>query len=118
MMMRLQFLPHHKLWKRAFTLIELLVVIAIIAVLVSLLLPAVQQSREAARRNQCANNLKQIALAVHNFEDTNQSLPSSRMGPQHATWFVQLLPFLDQKNVFDLWSIADSYYLQKVAART
>lgn len=104
--------------RSGFTLIELLVVIAIIAVLISLLLPAVQQAREAARRNQCGNNLKQIALAVHNFEDANQSLPSSRLGPQHATWFVQVLPYLDQKNVFDLWSIRDSYYLQSVQART
>src|SRR6478752_3318846 len=94
-----------------FTLVELLVVIAIIGVLIALLLPAVQQAREAARRNQCANNLKQTALAVHNFEGTYQTLPSSRIGPQHATWFVQILPYIDQKNLFDLWVTKDTYYL-------
>ncbi len=61
--------------RRAFTLIELLVVIAIIAVLIALLLPAVQAAREAARRSQCRNNLKQIALAAHNYHDVNNTFP-------------------------------------------
>jgi prepilin-type N-terminal cleavage/methylation domain-containing protein len=63
--------------RKGFTLIELLVVIAIIAVLISLLLPAVQAAREAARRSQCRNNLKQLALAAHNYHDVNKVLPPS-----------------------------------------
>lgn len=104
--------------RSAFTLIELLVVIAVIGVLVALLLPAVQHAREAARRSQCTNNLKQIALAIHNFEDSRQTLPSSRLGPQHATWLVQILPFLEQANLYNSWNVTKSYYLQQSSART
>lgn len=103
--------------RRAFTLIELLVVMAIIGVLVALLLPAVQQSREAARRSQCTNHLKQIGLAIHNFEQSQQTLPSSRLGPQHATWFVQILQNMEQENLYNSWNLSNSYYLQQPLAR-
>ena len=99
--------------RRAFTLIELLVVIAIIAILIALLLPAVQQAREAARRTQCKNNLKQIGLALHNYHDTYSRFPcpfgitgynaggGERWG--HSQW-VALLPYMEQGNIYSQWN--------------
>ncbi|MEZ6060347.1 MAG: DUF1559 domain-containing protein [Planctomycetaceae bacterium] len=97
---------------RGFTLIELLVVIAIIAVLIALLLPAVQQAREAARRTQCRNNLKQIGLALHNYHDVHRTLPSGWIavlngqpsphdGLSGFGWATMILPYLDQQNLYN-----------------
>ena len=77
-------MPHHSHFRRGFTLVELLVVIAIIGVLVALLLPAVQSAREAARRNQCANNVRQIGLAVINYESGNKRFPPGREYPDYS----------------------------------
>ena len=88
--------------KRGFTLVELLVVIAIIGVLVALLLPAVQSAREASRRSQCTNNLKQITLAVHNYADTfGSALPVGEYSCCWGTWLVGILPYVEQRNLFD-----------------
>ncbi|WP_254511629.1 DUF1559 domain-containing protein [Anatilimnocola floriformis] len=98
-----------KTTRSAFTLVELLVVIAIIGVLVALLLPAVQAAREAARRTQCSNNLKQMGLAVHNFSDSYNKLPSSiRPGglttAPRIAGLTLLLPYLEAKNSYDKYN--------------
>jgi prepilin-type N-terminal cleavage/methylation domain-containing protein/prepilin-type processing-associated H-X9-DG protein len=104
--------------RQAFTLIELLVVIAIIAILIALLLPAVQQAREAARRTQCKNNLKQLGLALHNYHDTYEVFPPQSIAwqfcrpmPERATsgnvvnwqwgWGTMLLPFVEQSGLYN-----------------
>ena len=108
--------------RRAFTLVELLVVIAIIGVLVALLLPAVQSAREAARRSQCANNLKQLGLGAQNFHDTRHFLPPSRVDNFNptpdtfdgVTWAVIILPFIEQQNYYDQWDVTRAYNVHPV----
>lgn len=99
-----------------FTLIELLVVIAIIAILIALLLPAVQQAREAARRTQCKNNLKQLGLAIHNYHDVHGILP---LGMVHRiNWRVSILPYLEQANVYNQLDFNESFQGNGVSANT
>ena len=96
---------------RAFTLIELLVVIAIIAILIALLLPAVQSSREAARRVQCTNNLKQLSLGMLNFHDVNKGLPPARtVTPAAHGWVVDILPYLEQRQMYDNYNLTFNFY--------
>jgi prepilin-type N-terminal cleavage/methylation domain-containing protein len=85
--------------RKGFTLIELLVVIAIIAILIALLLPAVQSAREAARRTQCKNNMKQLALALHNYHDTNFVFPPGWLSQNEAAWGSLLLPYCEFKPI-------------------
>ena len=91
--------------RRGFTLIELLVVIAIIAVLIALLLPAVQQAREAARRTQCKNNLKQMGLALHNYHDVYNFFPNgnvpTQVGGYGLSWYNRILPYVDQAPLYN-----------------
>ena len=102
----------HRSPRRAFTLVELLVVIAIIGILVSLILPAVQAVREAARRSQCSNNLMQIGLAIQHYEATFEVLPAGCINPdgpiesvaqgQHLGWMISILPYIEETNAYRL----------------
>ncbi len=100
--------------RQAFTLVELLVVIAIIGVLIALLLPAVQAAREAARRSSCANNLKQLGLALQNYHDARKifppgalwnsgsaNMPQTTLGPN---WIIMIMPFMEEKNTLTLYN--------------
>src|SRR5206468_553109 len=101
----------------AFTLIELLVVIAIIAVLIGLLLPAVQKVREAAARSSCANNLKQLGLAVHNYQGAYGFFPPARLGNNHASWLVLVMPFMEQESIYRQFNLNNNYASQPATAR-
>lgn len=126
-----QNLTFRTLRSRGFTLIELLVVIAIIAILIALLLPAVQQAREAARRTQCKNNMKQLGLALHNYHDVYGSFPSSVIwgvkinptthAPFHHTWLTAILPYIEQAPLysqinFNLPAWGQPHIRQQIAA--
>ena len=97
---------HHR---RGFTLVELLVVIAIIGILVSLLLPAVQSARAAARRTQCINNLKQVGIAMHNYHSATQSLPVGGFGCCWGTWQAVILPYLEENTLAALYTFDHMY---------
>jgi prepilin-type N-terminal cleavage/methylation domain-containing protein len=93
-----------------FTLVELLVVIAIIGILVALLLPAIQAAREAARRTQCINNLKQHGIAVHNYIDARKKLPPARISDHQVTWLYLILPYMENVQLGQMWDISQGDY--------
>ncbi len=93
--------------RKAFTLVELLVVIAIIGILVALLLPAIQAAREAARRSQCANNLKQIGISILNYESTRRTLPPGAFLAEGSAWSAFILPYLEEGAAFDQLEIGE-----------
>ena len=89
---------------RGFTLIELLVVVGVIAVLLAIMLPAVQSAREAARRSQCVGNLKQISIAMHLYHGEHGVVPPGKKGCCWGTWLVYTLPHLEQQPLFNAWN--------------
>src|SRR3954451_14364377 len=110
---------HERRVRQAFTLVELLVVIAIIGILVALLLPAIQAAREAARRTQCVNHMKQIGLGVQNYASARKYLPPMRVADHQQTWLALILPYLEEQGISDLWdSKLGCFYKQTVQFRT
>ncbi len=116
--------------RAAFTLVELLVVIAIIGILAGMLLPAVQQVREAARRTDCLNNLRQVGLATMMFEENHGSFPAARIAPPMAleeqeiegegcaSWFVHLMPYSEMNGIYQLWDFELEFENQVPQATT
>lgn len=116
--------------RSAFTLVELLVVIAIIGILIGMLLPAVQQVREASRRTDCLNKLRQIGLATQSFHDVQGAFPPARLAPAPSdantstdclgaeSWMVRILPMVEQNNIYELWDLSIDYKSQQPAAFT
>jgi prepilin-type N-terminal cleavage/methylation domain-containing protein len=109
--------PSLRRWRSGFTLVELLVVISIIALLIGLLLPAVQRVREAANRISCANNLHQIGLAFQQYHNDYNTLPPAQLDNGGATWAVMILPYLEQGNLYNQWDLKKSYFQQTTVAR-
>jgi prepilin-type N-terminal cleavage/methylation domain-containing protein len=110
-------LPSSRRGRSGFTLVELLVVLCIIAILIGLLLPAIQRVREAANRISCANNLHQIGLAFHDYHNDFNKLPPCQLDNQGASWAVLILPYMEQGNLYKQWDLSKSYYQQTDLAR-